>query len=157
METLYDKYSKKRGIINDAYYTPKDLALRLINKTIEVIGKENINEIIEPSAGNGAFSSQIPGCIPYDLYSNTKGIIKQDFLKLDIPYDNNRLIVGNPPFGRSSAKAKQFIKHSNKLAGYYAFILPSSFLINRLNLNILYSENLNEVLFDNGMNKESKE
>lgn len=38
-------------IENDKYYTPKELAKRLINKTFDVIGKDNISEIIEPSAG----------------------------------------------------------------------------------------------------------
>ena len=46
-------------IENDKYYTPKELAKRLINKTFDVIGKDNISEIIEPSAGDGSFSSQI--------------------------------------------------------------------------------------------------
>lgn len=41
-------------IKNDKYYTPKDLAKYLINKTIEIIGTNNITDIIEPSAGNGA-------------------------------------------------------------------------------------------------------
>lgn len=35
-------------IKNDKYYTPKDLAKYLINKTIEIIGTNNITDIIEP-------------------------------------------------------------------------------------------------------------
>ena len=44
-------------IINDKYYTPKDLAKRLIDTTIKVLvynGVNDIEDIIEPSAGNGA-------------------------------------------------------------------------------------------------------
>ena len=66
-------------IENDKYYTPKDLAKRLIDKTFEIIGKENITEIIEPSAGNGSFSSQMD-CIAYDIKPEAPGIIKQDYL-----------------------------------------------------------------------------
>ena len=35
-------------IKNDKYYTPKDLAKYLINKTIEIVGTNNITDIIEP-------------------------------------------------------------------------------------------------------------
>ena len=46
----------------DKYYTPIDLAKTLIGKTIEIIGKENIKEVIEPSAASGAFSKQLENC-----------------------------------------------------------------------------------------------
>ena len=67
-------------IINDKYYTPIDLAKYCIDKTYEIIGKENITEIIEPSAGNGSFSNQL-NCIAYDIEPECDGIIKQDFYK----------------------------------------------------------------------------
>ena len=54
----------------DKYYTPKELAKYCINKTYEVIGKENITEIIEPSAGSGSFSLQIPNCMGKDIKEN---------------------------------------------------------------------------------------
>lgn len=37
----------------DKYYTPSELAKYCINKTFEIIGRGNIKEIIEPSAGSG--------------------------------------------------------------------------------------------------------
>lgn len=48
---------------HDKYYTPKELALKLIETTYKVLGKNNISEVIEPSAGNGSFSSQIKDSI----------------------------------------------------------------------------------------------
>ena len=39
----------------DKYYTPKSLAEYCYQKVIEIIGKENISDIIEPSAGQGVF------------------------------------------------------------------------------------------------------
>lgn len=42
-------------IINDKYYTPIDLARRLMETTINVLvnsGVKDISDIIEPSAGN---------------------------------------------------------------------------------------------------------
>ena len=62
-------------IENDKYYTPIVLANELILKTYEVLISENITEIIEPSAGNGSFSSQL-NCIAYDIEPENKDIIK---------------------------------------------------------------------------------
>ena len=94
-------------IVNDKYYTPKDLAKRLIDKTYEIIGEENISETIEPSAGSGSFSDQIYHnvCFAYDIEPEAEGIIKQDFLTLDCGYLEGRLTIGNPPFG-----TKKYIK-----------------------------------------------
>ena len=64
-------------IEHDKYYTSTTLAKYCIDKTFEIIGKENIAEIIEPSAGNGSFSNQLE-CIAYDLFPEHKNIIKQD-------------------------------------------------------------------------------
>ncbi|MDD5362307.1 MAG: hypothetical protein PHN88_09255 [Ignavibacteria bacterium] len=145
---------------NDKYYTNPELSKQLIQKTIVVLQKENINfdelEVIEPAAGNGSFSNHIPNCKAFDLFPEHPSVIKQDFLKLDIPYKQNRLIISNPPFGVCSSKARTFIKKANQISQYYAFILPASFLINRMNLNIIYSEHLGNIIFDNGQGETKK-
>jgi hypothetical protein len=64
----------------DKYYTPIELSKYCINKTFEIIGKENIIEIVEPSAGNGSFSNQIENCIVYDFMLLFKDLIKKLFL-----------------------------------------------------------------------------
>ena len=79
-------------ILNDKYYTPKDLANRLIQTTISELvkyGVNNISDIIEPSAGNGSFSSQIK-CTAYDIEPEDEGIIKADFLQEPIEYKKGR-------------------------------------------------------------------
>ena len=152
------KYAARKYVIpNDKYFTPTELASNLITKTFLVLQKEGVNinelEIIEPSAGSGAFSSQIKGCVAYDLFpENNKNIIKADYLKLNLAFKQNRLIIGNPPFGRASMVARAFIKQSNKIAGYTGFILPITFLRNKLDLNIIYSEELHQTIFTNGKN-----
>lgn len=131
----------------DKYYTPKDLAKRCIDKAFEIIGKENITEIIEPSAGNGAFSLQIPNCIAYDIKPEHPSIKKQDFLKLKLLYKKGRLFIGNPPFGSRMSLAKKFYKHCITMGDYIAFILPISQLNNTRSLyefDLIYSENLGE-------------
>lgn len=137
---------------NDKYYTPLNLARYCINKTFKVVGKRNISEVIEPSAGNGSFSLQIPDCIAYDIEPEHSTIIKQDYLNLDIPYKKGRLIIGNPPFGRSMCLARKFFKKSVSIADFIAFILPISQLNNRVFLyefDLIYSKDLGKHLYSN--------
>lgn len=132
-------------IANDKYYTPRSLAKRLIEKTYEIIGINNITEIIEPSAGSGNFSNQIKNCIAYDIEPEHQSIIKQDFLKLEKNYKKGRLIIGNPPFGSKMNLAQKFYKKSVELGDYIAFILPISQLNNTNSLyefDLIYSEDL---------------
>mgnify|MGYP000882288863 FL=1 len=129
----------------DKYYTDTSLAKYCIDKTFEVIGEDNITDIIEPSAGNGSFSLQLPKCTAYDIEPEHPSIIKQDFLKLDINYLKGRLIIGNPPFGSRMGLAQKFYKKSVELCDYIAFILPISQLDNSSSLyqfDLIYSEDL---------------
>ena len=128
----------------DKYYTPVNLAKYCIDKTFEIIGKENITDIIEPSAGNGSFSNQLE-CVAYDIEPEHKSIIKQDYLKLELEYKKGRLIIGNPPYGRCMNLAQKFYKKSIQIGDYIAFILPISCLNNTQSLfefDLIYSEDL---------------
>lgn len=128
----------------DKYYTPIDLATYCINKTYDIIGKENISDVIEPSAGNGSFSNQLD-CTAYDLYPEGDNIIKQDYLELDLSYRKSRLIIGNPPYGRCLNLAQKFYKKSIKLGDYISFILPISQLHNTNSMyefDLIHSEDL---------------
>ena len=132
----------------DKYYTPPDLALQCINRTFELIGRENIGRIIEPSAGNGSFSNQIEGCVAFDIEPETTDIIKLDFLALesiDFLYEPHTLIIGNPPYGRCLNTAQKFFKQATKFCDYISFILP----ISQLNIvrsmyefDLIHSEDL---------------
>lgn len=126
-----DPHHRKTNKIKlDKYYTPKSLAKRLINITYSTIGKDNITEIIEPSAGSGSFSHQIGGCIAYDIEPEGDNIVKQDFLKLKLPYKKGRLFIGNPPFGYRSLLVQKFYRHACTMGDYIAFIVPISQLNN---------------------------
>lgn len=133
-------------IKNDKYYTPTNLAKYCIDKTYKIIGEENISEVIEPSAGSGSFSLQIPSlCWSYDIEPEHESIVKQDFLKLDINYLWGRLTIGNPPYGDKMNLARSFYKKSVKMGDYVAFILPISQLWNTNSLyefDLIYSEDL---------------
>lgn len=117
-----------KNIELDKFYTPKETA----KKCIDIFWQTffGVTEIIEPSAGNGAFSLQIPNCIAYDLEPEHESIIKQDFLKLDLPYKQGRAFIGNPPFGDRNNLSRSFYKHACKMADMIGFILPISQLNN---------------------------
>ena len=138
-------------IENDKYYTSKELAKYCIDKTYKIIGEQNISEVIEPSAGNGSFSLQIPSlCWAYDIEPEHESIIKQDFLTLDIKYLWGRLVIGNPPFGRGNSLSMAFYKKCVKIADYIAFILPISQFNNNVQLydfDLIYSEDLGKQMY----------
>ena len=123
----------------DKFYTQKNIALDCINFI------DNINLfdcIIEPSAGDGSFSKQIPNCLAYDIQPEGDNIQQADWLLLDkeqFKKYNNILVIGNPPFGQQNTLAVKFFNESSKIANVIAFILPLSFkkhsIQNRLNLN----------------------
>lgn len=130
---------------HDKYYTPKELALKLIETTYKVIGKNNISEVIEPSAGNGSFSSQIKDCVAYDIEPESPLITKADFLKLELPYQSGRLFIGNPPFGTNNILSVKFFKKCVESGDYIAFIQPISQLNNNLQMyhfDLVYSQDL---------------
>jgi len=135
----------------DKYYTPTETAKYCIDKVYEIIGENNISEVIEPSAGNGAFSLQIPTtCWSYDIDPEHESIKKQDYLELDCGYLYGRLIVGNPPFGSRMNLAQKFFKKSVYIGDYIAFILPISQLWNTNSLfefDLVYSEDLGKIKY----------
>lgn len=136
---------KTTKIENDKYYTPIDLAKECIEKTFKIIGRENITEIIEPSAGNGSFSNQIPNIISYDLVPENENIKQADFLKLKMDYKRGRLFIGNPPFGVRNNLTVDFYNKCCDCGDYIAFILPISCYKNDIQLykfNLIYSEDL---------------
>lgn len=131
-------------IINDKYYTPADIALYCINKTKEKLNTTFLR-VIEPSAGNGAFSSQIDNCIALDISPEKEGIIKQDFLTWGSQYEKGTLVIGNPPYGEKMNLAQKFFKKSIQIGDYIAFILPISQLWNTSSLfefDLIHSEDL---------------
>lgn len=110
----------------DKYYTPNNVVkavLKVVEKEIMPLNK--FSRIIEPSAGAGAFLKQLPNtAIGYDIAPEFDGIIQGDYLKQDIPYMKNSIVIGNPPFGNGhNFLYKKFIKKSLGHSDYVAFIL----------------------------------
>ncbi len=133
----------------DKYYTPTLISSYCIGKVNEILGSVKFSDIIEPSAGNGSFSKQLD-CIAYDIEPEDVSIIRQNFLDVELPYRKNRLVIGNPPFGKNMNLAIQFFKKSIQIADYIAFILPISQLNNVSSLfefDLIHSEDLGIVAY----------
>jgi hypothetical protein len=119
----------------DQFYTKKEVANTCLDHWYKIVNPKEDELIIEPSAGNGAFSSKImESHISFqalDIDPKSKEIKKIDFLQLNIDLFPHKKIhfIGNPPFGRQSSLAKKFIKHicASPKTATISFILPKSF------------------------------
>ena len=117
-------YSNK--IDNDKFYTKNSTA----KICIDIIDFSIYDFVIEPSAGNGSFLSQIPHAnkIGIDINPECDDILKMSWFDYAIPDTYSKvLIIGNPPFGIRNNLSKKFIKHSVSFSNVYAiaFVLPN--------------------------------
>lgn len=117
----------------EKYYTSNAVVKKLLVSYNKVIERNDTDLWIEPSAGNGSFTSHLGdrNLLAYDIAPDGPGIVKQDFLKLHLPdcFLCPTHFIGNPPFGRQSCIAIQFIKHITAFdkTKSLSFILPKSF------------------------------
>ena len=149
---------KSKKIPLDKYYTQQDLADYCIKKTIEIIGKENITELIESSAGNGVFINSFERLLPnieykaYDIKPEDDRIIEADFLSLDLEYKKGRVVGFNFPYGTKNNLSMTFANKGFEIAEYVASILPISKLNNTQSIyryDLIYSEDLQPRLYSN--------
>ena len=136
---------------NDKYYTPVELAKYCVDKTNEIIGKDNITEYIEPSAGAGVFLDFLDKpYLAYDIEPEDDRITKANWLTVNLSYKKGRCIIGNPPFGTSNNLIKSFYNKAVLLSDYISFILPISQINNTQYLykfDLVYSEDLGEQIY----------
>jgi len=115
----------------DKWYTPRDKSQEFITKTLNIIGIDNLNEVVEPSAGDGAFSDYLQDypfeLKAYDIKPDKNYITQIDFNNLKMDYSSKRLVIGNPPFGRSGCLAKKFVQRSMRMAKWVGMVLPLSY------------------------------
>ena len=126
----------------DKFYTNIDV----VCKCMKNIDQDKYEKIIEPSVGDGSFYNLLDkdkalgiDIEPCNVSLENKNIQKADYLTYDIEsYKTRRtLVIGNPPFGKSSSLAVKFFNKSSEFADTIAFIVPRTFrkrsIINRLN------------------------
>ena len=129
---------RKAGL--DKFYTIPTISTECIETIGSLYDWNTWDLVIEPSAGNGSFLSQIPTSkkIGLDIDPEHPDIIKKDFFDYIPPVVPNILVIGNPPFGKVSSLAVKFFNHSAEWCSVIAFIVPRTFrrisVQNRLNL-----------------------
>ncbi|WP_370160748.1 hypothetical protein [Limimaricola soesokkakensis] len=108
------------------YYTDTQIAGGYVTKVLARFSDQPFDTIIEPSAGEGAFSRHLgPDCIALDIDPKAPDIEKADFLEWTPAAPTGRcLVIGNPPFG--GGLALKFINHAT-FGDVIAFILPRIF------------------------------
>lgn len=111
----------------DQFYTCPKVASDCYNKLMNYLEPMDYR-FIEPSAGTGSFLHILPpGSIGYDIDPKHPHIVRDDFLQINMPYDDNIIVIGNPPFGKNASKAVRFFNHAALGAFIIAFILPRTF------------------------------
>ena len=115
----------------DKYYTKPSVAEQCVGKIQQTLQIDKNDVIIEPSAGNGAFIPFIQPLVDtslfFDIAPEHPSIIQQNYLDYNPLVTGKIHVIGNPPFGRQSSFAIQFIKKSCEFCDSVSFILPKSF------------------------------
>lgn len=121
-------------IDNDKYYTSDEVVEKCWNILKETINMDEVSEIIESSAGAGAWLDKIKETgiewKAYDILPEHQDVEKADFLELEMDYKPGRLIGFNFPFGRSNNLSRKFYNKSVGVADYICSIQPISQLNN---------------------------
>lgn len=142
-------------IENDAFFTPDNVALACVEDFYKEMPEYRNNEIVEPSAGGGAFLRAFEKLNlkyeAYDLNPQADNIVQADYLSTELDL-TGKVVLGNPPYGFRSKLTNQFIKRSfeqgAEAVGFLLFggILSHSSL-KRIGYEILYYKRLNDFSF----------
>ena len=145
-------------IDNDKYYTSDEVVERCWEILKETINMNEVSEIIESSAGAGAWMEKIKESRieykAYDILPEHPEVEEADFLELDLDYKRHRLIGFNPPFGRSNNLSRKFYNKAVGVADYIAFIQPISQLNNTNSMyhfDLIKSVDLGKTLYTDRM------
>lgn len=121
-------------LLHDKYYTSEEVVEKCWEILKETIDFDTVTEIIESSAGGGAWLEKIKETgiewNAYDIVPEHPEVQLQDFLELEMDYKPGRLIGFNFPFGRSNNLSRKFYNKSVGVADYICSIQPISQLNN---------------------------
>lgn len=132
---------RKNAQALDQYYTRPAVAQDCLRDLAGVLwaharAQGELPELfIEPSAGAGSFLDGLPSETWWagDQDPRHPQVVQHDFLADGVPHaiqavpDHQRVVVGNPPFGRKGDTAVAFINHALTLAPLVGFVLPLQF------------------------------
>jgi hypothetical protein len=124
------KLGNRRVSGTEQYYTPKDLAVELVELTLRTIPRATERSFLEPAGGTGSFIEAlnvagITAITSVDMYPMHPRVSKADFLEWETN-DTDLLTISNPPFGRNNALSVPFFNRAAKFSRHIAFLVPRS-------------------------------
>ena len=112
----------------DQFYTHPRVALECWQTLQGLVDTQKFDITLEPSAGNGAFFSLLPGNrVGVDLDPKYPGVTQGDFFEYQAQAGARYLTVGNPPFGKNASLALRFFNYAAEFSDVVAFVLPRTF------------------------------
>ena len=136
------KPGNRRKTGKEQYFTPADLAQKLVDEVEVLGGSLRGRTVLEPAGGSGAFviAAEQRGAkvVSLDIEPRHPGVRTGDFLTEKFKL-SGALTISNPPFGRNNALSIPFFNHAAEYSDTIAFIVPQSWrkwsVINRLDRN----------------------
>ena len=124
----------------EQYYTPADLAERLMAEVNSLVPDLASRTVIEPAGGTGAFIEAakkygVTSFLSFDIEPKHDLVKKADFLGKKITV-KDALTISNPPFGRNNSLSIPFFNKAADHSEFICFIVPRSWrkwsVMNRL-------------------------
>ena len=134
------KLGNTRVTGKEQYYTPGDLAEKLIAEVQALVPDLANRTVIEPAGGTGSFirAAQKAGVtefLSFDIEPKHTLVKKADFLAKKITV-TDAVTISNPPFGRNNSLSIPFFNKAAENSEFICFIVPRSWrkwsVINRL-------------------------
>ncbi|MEY4043114.1 MAG: hypothetical protein RL529_681 [Actinomycetota bacterium] len=134
------KLGNTRVTGKEQYYTPKDLAEKLISEVLGLVPDLAKRTVIEPAGGTGSFikaaqSIGVTEFLSFDIEPKHSLVKKADFLVKKFSA-KDAVTISNPPFGRNNSLSIPFFNKAAEHSEFICFIVPRSWrkwsVINRL-------------------------
>ena len=146
------KLGNTRVTGKEQYYTPKDLAEKLISEVLGVVPDLAKRTVIEPAGGTGSFikaaqSIGVTEFLSFDIEPKHSLVKKADFLVKKFSA-KDAVTISNPPFGRNNSLSIPFFNKAAEHSEFICFIVPRSWrkwsVINRLDrrFTLVHDEDL---------------
>jgi len=140
---LVPRLGNTRVTGKEQFYTPLELAHRLVRDVETVLGSLEGKIVLEPAGGTGSFveaayARGVKEVISFDIEPLHKGVTLGSFLDQELN-EQNVITISNPPFGRNNSLSIPFFNHAARTSDAICFIVPRSWrkwsVTNRLDLN----------------------
>jgi predicted RNA methylase len=134
------KLGNTRVTGKEQYYTPKELAEKLISEVLGLVPDLAKRTVIEPAGGTGSFikaaqSIGVAEFLSFDIEPKHSLVKKADFLVKKFSA-KDAVTISNPPFGRNNSLSIPFFNKAAEHSEFICFIVPRSWrkwsVINRL-------------------------